>query len=278
MPMWKRRLFARLMDKENGGEGGSGGGSGDSGEAGKVTPELQAQIDAQVAREVAGLKAKNSELIAANKELKSKFDALNSQFEGFDIEAVKGLLTKASQDEETKLIAEGKIDDVINRRIERFRAEVDKQLKAKDDEIARRVEANKRLAGRALSDAITQAAAKAGVHPDALPTAVLIAEKRGWVVDDDGNVIAKRGDDVVLGKDGKTPLTVKEWAESLLESDPYLFPEAKGTGAPGSSSQGGGRPSAANKKARDMTPQEKADFIGQNGLKAWSDKLQAEFA
>ncbi len=41
------------------------------------------------------------------------------------------------------------------------------------------------------------------------------------------------GDEVVLGKDGKTPLTPIEWAESLRETAPHLWPKAQGSNAPG---------------------------------------------
>ena len=210
-------------------EGGEGGG----GQAPSVTPEIQALIDANVERQVSGLKAKNGELIQANKEIRGKFEQLNSQFEGFDMEAVKGLLTKAQTDDETRLLAEGKIDEVFTRRTERLQADTAKQMKAKDDEINKHVEANKKLAGRALSEAILKAATKAGALPEALEDIVLRA--RGtWTVNADGEVVALNGEEVVLGKDGRTPLTPIEWAESLRETAPHLWPKAQGTNAPGS--------------------------------------------
>ncbi|MNH16763.1 hypothetical protein D3C79_764120 [compost metagenome] len=46
---------------------------------------------------------------------------------------MKGLLAKAGQDEETKLIAEGKLDEVISRRTERLRTDLDKQVKAANE-------------------------------------------------------------------------------------------------------------------------------------------------
>jgi len=229
MPLWKQRLFSRLMNQQppDGGEGGGG-------QAPAITPEVQALIDANVEKQVAGLKAKNGELIQANKEIKGKFEQLNSQFEGFDLEAVKGLLTKAQTDEETKLLAAGKIDEVFARRTERLQADTAKQMKAKDDEIARHMEANKKLSSRALSEAILKAATKAGALPEALEDIVLRA--RGtWTVNADGEVVALNGEEVVLGKDGRTPLTPTEWAESLRETAPHLWPKAQGTNAPGSS-------------------------------------------
>ncbi len=256
MPLWKQRLFARLMNQQSaeGGDGGGGGGV-------QITPEIQALIDQRVESTVAGLKTKNGELIAANKEIKAKFDALNSQFEGFDIEAVKGLLTKASKDKETKLIAEGKIDEVFEARIERYRNDVAKQIEAKDGEINRHIEANKKLASRALSDALVKAASKAGAESHALEDIVLRGKATGWTVNVDGDVVAMNGDDVVLGKDGKTPLTPDEWVESLREIAPHLWPRAQGTGAPGSSASGASGKTITREKFSKLSPQERQKAV-----------------
>lgn len=210
-----------------------------------------------------GLKSKNSELLGTIKTTKGELDQFKGQFEGLDIEAVKGLLKKASEDEETKLIAEGKIDEVFNRRTERYRADVDKQIQAKDAEISRHVEANKKLAGRALSDAILQAASKAGALPEAMEDIVQRARAAGWTVNEDGDVVAMSGDEPVLGKDGKTPLTPHEWAESLRESAPHLWPRAMGAG------QTGDKGAKGAKKRSDMTPEEMAAYIKEHGQEAY---------
>jgi hypothetical protein len=55
-----------------------------------------------------------------------------------------------------------------------------------------------------------------------------------WRLNDDGEPVAVNGDEVILGKDGKTPLSPMEWAESLRETAPHLWPKAQGTNAPGS--------------------------------------------
>lgn len=233
MPQFFRKHGYRLMNAQateatEGGEGGSGG-------APQITPEIQALIDQQVA----GLKAKNSELIQTSKAAKAEAEALKQQFEGVDIDAVKGLLKRASQDEETRMLAEGKVDEVFNRRTERLRAETDKQLKAREAELQRFQQANQKLSQRALSDAVAKAAVKAGALPTALDDIVLRAQHSGWGVNEDGEVLARKGDEVHYGKDGKTPLTAEEWADSLREVAPHLFQQPQGTGAPGSGGGGG---------------------------------------
>lgn len=61
----------------------------------------------------------------------------------------------------------------------------------------------------------------------------------------------------------KTPLTPLEWAESLRESAPHLWPRASGTFAPGG---GGGK--AAFKRS-EMTSEQKRDFQRKHGQTAY---------
>lgn len=225
MPLWKQRLFSRLQSPEPG-DGGGGHGP-------DITPEVQAIIDAKISEAVAGLKSKNSELLGKVKEAQSNLQ----RFDGIDPDAVRTILSKFASDEEAALLAKGEIDTVLNKRTERMRSENAKLVKA-EQEARERAEAKAgKLAARTLAGAIRDAALKAGALPEAMEDIVL----RGggtWRLNDDGEPVAMNGDEVVLGKDGKTPLTPQEWAESLRETAPHLWPKAQGTGAPGAS--GGG--------------------------------------
>lgn len=218
------------------------------------------RLDLDGYEDPAGLKTALQKERDNAKAFEKQYKDLSRQFEGFDMEAVKGLLTKAAQDEETKLIAEGKLDEVISKRSERFRADMDKQLKAKDDEINRHLEANKKLSSRALSDAVVRAATKAGALPEALEDIARRARESGWRTNVDGDVVALNGEDPILGKDGKSPLTMEEWAESLRDSASYFFPRAQGTNAPGS---GGGATGKTIKREKydALSPQEQRKAV-----------------
>jgi hypothetical protein len=51
-------------------------------------------------------------------------------------------------------------------------------------------------------------------------------------LDEDGNVLAKKGEDVVYGKDGITPLSPSEWYAAQRTENPHWFPPSSGGGAP----------------------------------------------
>lgn len=83
-------------------------------------------------------------------------------------------------------------------------------------------------------------------------------------LNEDGEAVAvDESGQTILGKDGKTPLTPLEWAESLRESAPHLWPRATGTFAPGG---GGGK--AAFKRS-EMTSEQKRDFQRKHGQTAY---------
>lgn len=224
MSILKQRLLYSNQATDDNGQGASAGGGDD----------IQAQIRAAVEKEVAGLKAKNGELIQSNKALKESL----TQFDGIDPQAVKSILAKFANDEEAALIAKGDIDTVLTKRTDRMKLEYEKQIQAAKKEAERLAAANSKLSNSALSEAIMKAASKAGALPEAMDDIVYRAKAAGFRVNEDGEVVSMNGDDIVLGKDGKTPLTAIEWAESLRDNASHLWPKAQGTGAPGSSASG----------------------------------------
>lgn len=184
-------------------------------------------------------------------EMESKF---NSQFEGLDIDAVKSLLAKASEDEETRLIAEGKIDEVVSRRTERLRGDYDKQLKEANERIERAEAFANQFKDKVLSDSIREAAIKAGALPEASDDIILRA-KTSFKLNEHGEAVAIGKDgEVIYSKDGKTPLSPLEWAESLKEIAPHLWPRAQGAGPTGD--QGG----KTKKQFNDLTEAERVDL------------------
>ncbi|MBH3366910.1 MULTISPECIES: hypothetical protein [Pseudomonas] len=226
-------------------------------------PAIKAAIATAVEASVSGLKTKNSELLGKLKETSGKLTQFETQFEGIDIDAVKGLLSRAGQDEETKLLTEGKVDEVFNKRTERLRGEHDKQLKT----LAGRAEKAEAFAakfqGKVLGDSVRGAALKAGALPEATDDIILRA-KGVFSLNEEGEAVAvDENGQTILGKDGKTPLTPLEWAESLRESAPHLWPRASGTHAPGG---GGGQ--AASKRS-EMTSEQKRDFQRKHGQTAY---------
>ncbi|MCO7566441.1 hypothetical protein NJI34_28660 [Pseudomonas sp. S 311-6] len=226
------------------------------------TAALKAALGGEVQKfldgEVSGLKSKNTELIGSNKAIKAELDKLKGQFDGLDIEAVKGLLVKAGQDEETKLIAEGKLDEVISRRTERLRSDLDKQVKAANERADKAEAFAAKYSDKVLADSIRAAAIKAGALPEAAEDIILRARGTFKLSEDGEPIATDRDGEVIYGKDGKTPLSPLEWAESLRETASHLWPRAQGAGQTGDN---GGK---ATKKWGEYTETERAALARDN--------------
>jgi hypothetical protein len=198
-----------------------------------IAPEVQAQIDAAVAAATTGLSNKNRELLGKLKDASSNLQ----RFDGIDPDAVRNILSKFASDEESALIAKGDIDSVLTKRTERMQADFGKKLQAESDARTRAEAKAAKLADGTLAGKLRDAATRSGALPEALDDVVLRA--RGmWRLNDDGEPVAMNGDQVVLSKDGRTPLAPGEWAETLRENAPHLWPRAQGMGATGASSGG----------------------------------------
>lgn len=162
-------------------------------------------------------------------------------YEGIDPVKTRALLAKFDNEEEAALIAAGKVDEVIAKRMAKRDADMMKQLDlAKGETEAAKAEAGA-YKGQVLDNHVRAAAAKAGIHAFAVDDALLRARSM-FTLDAKGHAVQLGADGApVLGKDGKTPFTPAEWLEGMKETAPHWFPaQGSGGGANGSGGAGAG--------------------------------------
>lgn len=209
-----------------------------------------------------GLKAKNEELLGKLNETKENL----AKFGDLDADRVKALMERLDNDEEAKLIAEGKIEEVIERRHERLQKENQKLLEARDAKIAELTTENAGLTERLkklvvdgkLNEAIDgQEGFVQAARPDAI-----FRGRQIFSLGDEDELVPSDGNGTIIGPDGKTPLTPAEWLEGMKEAAPHWWAGSSGGGA------GGGEP-----KDKETNPFLKAtwNFTEQNRL-AKTDK------
>lgn len=182
--------------------------------------------------DVSGLK---STLQKVRDEAETARKALKA-FEGLDPVAARKMMAAMGNNEELKLIADGKWEEVFERRTAAMRADYDTKLKAVTDANEAVGKKTTKLQHRLLLSSLRTAAIAAGVHKEAIGD----AEMQGMAlfsVNDDGDVIMMRDGNPVLGKDGKTPISPEEWAPTLRETKPHYFP-ATGGGSGGTQDSG----------------------------------------
>lgn len=197
------------------------------------------RLDLEGYEDPKGLKtALQSERDAA-KTAQRELQRLQKQFEGIDPEIVKKVFDQLDHDEEAKLIAEGKVNEVIQKRTEKMREEHARLLNAETTRANNAEAYANKFKDSVIQGQIIQAAVELEALPEATGDIAFLAKTK-FVLDEDGKAVAvDENGEVVIGKDGKTPLSPKEWVESLREQKPYFWPKANGSGAPGSSNTKG---------------------------------------
>lgn len=237
-----------LFEGGAGGEGGVGGGSSAPAFDPKSVPAdwLKTQVQNEIARATGGkgldgLLNNNKELLSEKQKLRADLDQLHEKIKPLgDIEKAADLLKKFDNDEELKLFKDGKVDDLVKKRMDGAQQRFQAEIARRDQLIAEREKRESSLLARlqaaTVDRELTEAAAKAGVHKTAITD--LVNRGRGiFRLEESGDelrIVPKDSQGVVIfGPDGKTPLSPQSWVESLKESAPHFFPGSSGGGAAG---------------------------------------------
>ena len=139
-----------------------------------------------------------------------------------------------------KLIDEGKVDELLEQRTERMRKEytdkfdkINVARQAAEDSVAKLTQ---KLNTSTLNELVTETLAKKAVLQQGALADVLTRASASWKADSEGNFTAyNRGGEVLYGSDGKAPITMEEWTETLVKEAPFLFEGSRGGESPGSS-------------------------------------------
>lgn len=200
-------------------------------------------------KEVGGLKSKRDELLDAQRKMKDQL----KQYEGIDPERARKLEQQLAENEEARLIADGKLDEVLNQRTERMRQEYDRKLQEASQTAEQSKEFADKFRGRVMRDEIRTAAAEVGLVDAAVEDAVFRAGGL-FEVNDEGNVVPR--EDAGLDENGK-PLTPEAWLESMRDKAPHWFPVPEGSQSHG----GAGGPGAPRAWKDAKTTKEKVDIL-----------------
>ena len=193
---------------------------------------------------------------------------MEDRYAGIDPDEARALKSRLDNDEEGRLIAAGKIDEVVAKRTEKQR--LDQERKVKDAEakaaeaVAREAEKDAKLSRfsqRALGFHVSQFAAKAGTHAEVVEDALLLARSEGWTIDDDGEPVQLNKDGaVVIGKDTKTPFKLADWFEEKRASRKYWWPAQNSGGGAGG---GGGNRGSSGQDLSGLKPTERMTMARQ---------------
>jgi len=251
--MFRNKRKAFVVQAEENDDGSNAGGGIDMN-----NPAIKAAMQAAIDAEVAGLKAKNAELIGKLK--------ATPKMDQAELDKLMEMKKNIEANEEMKLLAEGKLEEVLKKRTEARDRDFAAQLAARDGKLTEYESTIKakdeRLKALAIDGNIRSAYAELDFEPTALDD-ILLQARTMFIMDEDGNVAPRDADGVLrMGKDGRTPLSAKEWLEGLAEKKAYLRRASKGSGA--APAKGGTRGFDSSKAT---STQLIAEGLRQKGLK-----------
>ncbi len=187
------------------------------------------------------------------------------KYEGMpDPEKLRAIMNQLENDEEQKLIADGKLPEVVKLRTEKMRQELERVAnEALTKSQASEAKATKyelqvlrgQLAFEATQDGVN-------VHPSAIKYIFSMAREDGWGLDEDGNARLFKNGEIVLGKDGKNPFTLSEWLKdpkTIADNPTWYTAGNSGGGAGGNKGKDSGKVDTSK-----MSPEERLNYARKN--------------
>ena len=165
-------------------------------------------------------KSRVDEFRGNNVALKKQLDDLAKRYEGIDPDAVKTLLADKAKLEDEKLIKDGEVEKLVEKRTKAILADMEKRLQSAEQSAST---LSGQLLEKEIDRNIVESATKLGLRASAIPD--IKARARGVFKISGGAVAAVEADgkSPVYGKDGVTPLTFDEWVSRQIVEAPHLF-------------------------------------------------------
>jgi len=178
-------------------------------------------------------KTKLEEIRQTNINLTRQLDEQKRRFDGIDPDAVRDAMEAKRKLDEGELLKKGDFEMVLQSRLSPF------EKRAKEAE-ALAATANARLVELQINQGAVAAASKRGLAPTAIADLTARARAAFRLVNGAPVAVEADGQTPCLGKDGVSPMSFDEWADTLAAEAPHLFERNSGSGAAGSGSSGAG--------------------------------------
>ena len=224
--------------------------------------DLRAKLIAEHEENVKGLKTNNEALLG---EKKAIMDKLTLFADIDDPKAALEALKFVKENEQARLIQEGKFDEVIEKRVSAVRQEAKQQIEELANKLGMTVKEAEEFRGKyrtkIVDDSLRQAAIEAGVRPEALEDILLQGRMEFSVAEDNETVDARDAKGNLRKTEDGIVLTPKVWLEQLKSRKPYLWPGSESAGFTGKKS------SDSDVVAKMQELLDKGDFEGYKKLR-----------
>lgn len=214
----------------------------------KINAQVESLVKETLNKEVSGLKSKNEELLGTVKGFQEKLKA----FDGIDPVRTRELFDKFNKDEELSLLKDGKVDQLIEKRVGEARAKFDDELKSKLGELDATAKERDAYRQRYEAHLIKEQVGSIALAAKALPTALDDIARRAmdlFKVNEKGELEARDKDGNLLKTESGDLVTPARFIESLKKAAPHYWPASASGSLNGSGPEPGSDKEAAMLKA-----------------------------
>lgn len=232
----------------------------------EATKKLYVQKDGEFHLDVEGLPEdpKLGEFRENNRKLNAKVTELTDtlkQFEGVDAAKYKEYELTQHKLRDKQLIDAGKIDELLNSKIDPIKKEFQTKLEAAQKE-------NSALSGRLeilhIDNQLTELGTKKGLRPTAIED--MLARGRRVFRLKDGQVVALDQDGAQARTKSGDPLTMPAWLDTLATEAPHLFQPSNGGGANNNNGNGHhGAKTLSRGEFQKLAPESQMQFVTKDG-------------
>jgi len=199
-------------------------------------------------------KSKIDEFRQENISVRQQNETLSSSVA--DLESKLKVASSGTSDEKLKQL----IDEGVANNTKAMKEDHDKLL---SDALSGKTKAEQTLNGLLVNDAVNREAIGAGVKDTAVSDILTRAGNVFRVVN--GQAVAFDGDSQIYGKDGTTPLSMKDWLAGQAATAPHLFKESTGSGAENNSGGGAAKKTMSRTDFEGKNPAEQMAFVKSGG-------------
>ena len=221
-------------------------------------------------------KSKLDEFRSNNIALSNQLAEQKKRFEGIDPDEVRKL---AEEKQRLELLAQGhkpeEVEKIVENRLRTAKTEWDKQFSAVTGE---RDALNAPLTAIQIDQGVITVATKRGLRPTAIPDITARARSVFKLVGGAPRAYEADGQNVRVGKDGITPMTLDEWVDQQVAEAPHLFESNAGGGGGGATSQygnGSGGAGGGNRSVKNPFRKESWNLTEQMKLQKTDPQLAA---
>lgn len=196
----------------------------------QLTSEVDSKIEAALTEQTLGLKNKNEELKREKLELAEVLKDIK------DPEAAKAALKFLEENEDAKLIKDGKIEELLEKKTSKLRSDHESKILELQQQLEEASHVGTSFKSmfetKMVEDEIRAAALKADVRPEALFD-IMTRANSIFSFGEDGSVEARDKDGGLKKVKDDIVMTPDNWIESLKDTAPHYWPASVGAGATG---------------------------------------------